>query len=57
MWKLYENFHILNFQKRIVSAETISGNTEEAWSYINSLSKLDAPISNQQFFGLKFRFE
>ena len=27
MRKLYENFHIFNFQKRIVSAETIRGNT------------------------------
>ena len=27
MRKLYENFHILYFQKRIVSAETIQGNT------------------------------
>ena len=27
MQKLYENFHILHFQKRIVSAETIRGNT------------------------------
>ena len=27
MWKLYENFHIFHFQKRIVSAETIRGNT------------------------------
>ena len=27
MWKLYENFHILHFQKRIVSAEAICGNT------------------------------
>ena len=27
MQKLYENFHILHFQKRIVSAETILGNT------------------------------
>ena len=27
MRKLYENLHILNFQKRIVSAEAICGNT------------------------------
>ena len=27
MQKLYENFHIFHFQKRIVSAETIRGNT------------------------------
>ena len=27
MRKLYENFHILHFQKRIVSEETIRGNT------------------------------
>jgi hypothetical protein len=27
MRKLYENFHIFYFQKRIVSAETIRGNT------------------------------
>ena len=27
MRKLYENFHIFYFQKRIVSAETILGNT------------------------------
>ena len=27
MWKLYENFHIFQFQKRIVSPETILGNT------------------------------
>jgi hypothetical protein len=27
MRKLYENFHIFHFQKRIVSAETIRGNT------------------------------
>ena len=27
MWKLYENFYIFYFQKRIVSAETIRGNT------------------------------
>ena len=27
MWKLYENFHIFHFHKRIVSAETIRGNT------------------------------
>ena len=26
MWKLYENFYIFHFQKRIVSAETIRGN-------------------------------
>jgi len=27
MQKLYENFHILHFQKEIVSTETIRGNT------------------------------
>ena len=27
MQKLYENFHIIHFQKRIVSAETIRRNT------------------------------
>ena len=27
MRKMYENFHIFHFQKRIVSAETICGNT------------------------------
>ena len=27
MRKLYENFHIFHFHKRIVSAETIRGNT------------------------------
>ena len=27
MWKVYENFHIFYFQKRIVSAETIRRNT------------------------------
>ena len=27
MRKLYENFHIFHFQKRIDSAETIHGNT------------------------------
>ena len=27
MWKLYEIFKILQIQKRIVSAETIQGNT------------------------------
>jgi hypothetical protein len=27
MRKLYENLHIFHFQKRIVSAETICGNT------------------------------
>ena len=27
MRKVYENFHILHFQKRIVSAEIICGNT------------------------------
>ena len=27
MWKLYENIYIFQPQKRIVSAETISGNT------------------------------
>ena len=27
MRKLYENFHIFHFQKRIVSAETIRGKT------------------------------
>jgi hypothetical protein len=27
MRKLYENFHIFHFQKRIVSAETVRGNT------------------------------
>ena len=27
MWKLFENFHIFYFQKRIVSSETIRGNT------------------------------
>jgi hypothetical protein len=27
MRKLYENFHIFHFQKRIVSVETIHGNT------------------------------
>ena len=27
VWKLYENFHIFHFQKRIVSAKTIWGNT------------------------------
>ena len=29
----------------------------EAWLYINGPSKLDAPISSKQFFGLKFSFE
>ena len=36
MRKLYENFHILHFQKRIVSAETIRGNTvakEKYWAW------------------------
>ena len=27
MWKLYENFNNFHFQKRIVSSETIFGNT------------------------------
>ena len=27
MWKLYENFHIFHLQKRIISKETIRGNT------------------------------
>ena len=33
MQKLYENFHIFYFQKRIVSVETIRGNTvyKEMW--------------------------
>ena len=33
MQKLYENFHIFYFQKRIISAETIRGNTVLCWSF------------------------
>ena len=29
----------------------------EAWSYMNTPSKLDAPISSKQFFGLKLCFQ
>ena len=43
MRKLYENFHIFHFKKRIVSAETIRGNKvcqiwtlgSKEWYYLN----------------------
>ena len=33
MWKLYENFHIFHFQKRIVSAETILFLLKKMWKF------------------------
>ena len=53
MQKLHENFHIFHFQKRLVSAETIRGNTvygcqknlyQEAGQAFSILS----PLSNKQ---------
>ena len=38
MQKIYENFHIFHFQKRIVSAETIRGNTVNVKSVCNDMS-------------------
>ena len=32
--KLYENFHIFHFQKRIVSMETICGNTANGGPHV-----------------------
>ena len=37
MRKLYENFHIFYFQKRIVSAETIQGNYSWKYGMFNAL--------------------
>ena len=42
MRKLYENFHIIHFQKRIVSAETIRENTVLGFQKIISDRSLDA---------------
>jgi hypothetical protein len=39
MRKLYENFHILHFQKRIVSAETIRENMVKLNATQNSYKK------------------
>ena len=44
MRKLYENFHIFHFQKRIVSAETIRGNTV---ALFDIQSKPKSPIGQQ----------
>ena len=48
MWKLYENFHIFQFQKRIVSAETIRGNTviyeTEYFKNIQYLNDIAFPV-------------
>ena len=38
MRKLYENFHIFHLQKRLVSAETIRGNTVAADIIIRCMS-------------------
>jgi hypothetical protein len=44
MRKLYENFHVLHFQKRIVSAETIRGNTVFMKSFIFTINLDNATI-------------
>ena len=43
MRKLYENFHIFHFQKRIVSSETILGNTVPIFS--QKVAKNDLVVS------------
>ena len=45
MWKLYENFHIFHFQKRIVSTETIHGNTVNSFQLWAFWTEKHAPYS------------
>jgi hypothetical protein len=53
MRKLYANFHIFYFQKRIVSAETIRGNTVAYFDPIKYIYKIKfiffLPISYAPF--------
>ena len=49
MRKLYENFHILNFQKRIVSVETIRGNTISRFDVSPKLASLIRILLNSDF--------
>ena len=60
MRKPYENFHIFHFQKRIVSTETICGNTVgnidragSFWKIIEELSLIRHPVywSSTGLFG------
>ena len=39
MQKLYENFHIFHFQKKVVSVETIRGNTVSQIKIQSTLSR------------------
>ena len=64
MRKLYENFYIFHFQKRIVSAETIRGNMvfeiecDEScniiWLFL--LLELDISVLSIVFFSGKLQF-
>ena len=45
MRKLYENFHIFHFQKQIVSAETIRGNTVHSITFDSHIN----PIKPRMF--------
>ena len=52
MRKLYENFHIFHLQKRIVSPETIQGNTVDAFESKDAVSDgfLNLKSRNSIFF-------
>ena len=49
MWKLYENFHIFHFQKRIVSLETIYGNTVGGCVNLGATFGMTIICKNQAF--------
>ena len=49
MRKLYENFHIFNFQKRIVSVETIRGNMIARFDVSPKLASLIRILLNSDF--------
>ena len=52
-------FRFLTFSKKIKNATASALWTRELeyWNFNRGSSKLDAPISSKQFFGLKFRFD
>ena len=48
MRKLYENFHIFHIQKRIVSAETVSGTTVLQNGFRLSHFVMDDPVLHNE---------
>ena len=51
--KLYENFHTFHFQKRIVSAETIRGNTVCTKIQIDKI-RIELSTSTTMYYSLLF---